>query len=230
MAPRIGIVMGSDSDLPTMQGAIEVCLEFAVPFEARVLSAHRTPLDMLEYGRTAHERGVRVIVAGAGGAAHLPGMLAAASPLPVLIYDIPIRTGRKVSHDVLVRLAHDVPTVVGVKDAAGDPGATARLIAEAPEGFEVYSGDDGLTLPLLSVGAVGVISVETHWAGPHMAEMIGDPAVRNCGTRYSTLITSTTTAARRRRVTEPRRASAKSGTVRAPDLRMGAATRASMAM
>ncbi len=98
--------------------------------------------------------------------------VAAASPLPILIYDIPVRTGRKVSHEVLVRLARDVPTVVGVKDAAGDPAATARLVADAPEGFEVYSGDDGLTLPLLSVGAVGVISVEGHWAGPHLAELV----------------------------------------------------------
>ena len=98
--------------------------------------------------------------------------VAAASDLPVLVYDIPVRTGRKVSHDVLVRLAREVPQVVGVKDAAGDVAGTARLLAETPEGFEVYSGDDGLTLALLSVGAVGVIGVATHWAGPLFAEMI----------------------------------------------------------
>jgi len=82
--PWVGIVMGSDSDLPTMEEAAEVCREFEVPYELRVVSAHRTPLDMAEYGRTARERGLRVIVAGAGGAAHLPGMLAAHTVLPVI--------------------------------------------------------------------------------------------------------------------------------------------------
>ena len=95
-----------------------------------------------------------------------------ASDLPVLLYDIPVRTGRKISHDVMVRLAREVPQVVGVKDAAGDPAGTARLVADAPGGFEVYSGDDGLTLPLLAVGAVGVIGVATHWAAGLFGEMI----------------------------------------------------------
>ena len=98
--------------------------------------------------------------------------VAESSELPMLIYDIPVRTGRKVSHDVLVRLAREVPQVVGVKDAAGDVAATARLVADAPDDFEVYSGDDGLTLALLAAGAVGVIGVATHWAGPQFAEMI----------------------------------------------------------
>src|SRR5437588_818486 len=92
--------------------------------------------------------------------------------LPWLVYDIPVRTGRKVAHDVLVRLAREVPTIVGVKDASGDPAGSARLIADAPAGFELYSGDDSLTLPLLSVGAVGVIGVATHWAAPQFAEMM----------------------------------------------------------
>jgi len=98
--------------------------------------------------------------------------LAGACDLPLMIYDIPVRTGRKVAHDTFVRLAHDVPTIVGVKDAAGDPAGSARLVAGTPDGFELYSGDDSLTLPLLSVGAVGVVGVATHWAGPHFAEMI----------------------------------------------------------
>jgi 4-hydroxy-tetrahydrodipicolinate synthase len=98
--------------------------------------------------------------------------VAAATELPVILYDIPVRTGRKVSSELLLRLAREVPNVVGLKDAAGDPGETARVIAEAPEGFFVYSGDDPLTLPLLAVGAVGVIGVATHWAAPVMAEMI----------------------------------------------------------
>lgn len=88
--PLVGIVMGSDSDLPTMEAAAEVCRQFDVPYEMRVVSAHRTPLEMAEYGRTARERGLRVIVAGAGGAAHLPGMLAAHTPLPVVGVPVPV--------------------------------------------------------------------------------------------------------------------------------------------
>jgi 4-hydroxy-tetrahydrodipicolinate synthase len=97
---------------------------------------------------------------------------AAATELPMLIYDIPIRTGRKVAHDVLVRLAHEVDNIVGVKDAALDVSASTRLAAEAGAGFELYSGNDDQTLPLLSIGAVGVIGVCTHWAAPEMGEMI----------------------------------------------------------
>jgi 4-hydroxy-tetrahydrodipicolinate synthase len=97
--------------------------------------------------------------------------IADACDLPQLIYDIPIRTGRKVSTDVLMRLAHEVPNIVGVKDAAADPAETAVLIAATPDDFEVYSGDDKLTLPFLSVGAVGVIGVATHWTGPDHVEM-----------------------------------------------------------
>jgi len=90
--------------------------------------------------------------------------VAAASDLPIIVYDIPVRTGRKISTSTLLKLAHDVPTVVALKDAAGNPAETANVIAVAPSGFEVYSGDDGLTLPLLAVGAVGVIGVATHWS------------------------------------------------------------------
>jgi 4-hydroxy-tetrahydrodipicolinate synthase len=105
----------------------------------------------------------------AGIEAHLRA-IAACTELPVLIYDIPIRTGRKIATDVLVRLATGVPNVLGVKDAAGNPGETSRLVAAAPEGFEVYSGDDVLTLPLVAVGAVGVISVAGHWTAPDLVE------------------------------------------------------------
>ena len=90
--------------------------------------------------------------------------VASASDLPIIVYDIPVRTGRKISTSTLLKLAHDVPTVVALKDAAGNPAETANVIAAAPPGFEVYSGDDGLTLPLLAVGAVGVIGVATHWS------------------------------------------------------------------
>ena len=107
----------------------------------------------------------------AGIEAHFRAV-AAATSLPVVIYDIPVRTGRKVAHDTLVRLARDVPNVLGVKDAAGDPAGSARLVAEAPGGFELLSGDDSLTLPLLAVGARGLIGVATHWAGRLFGQMV----------------------------------------------------------
>jgi 4-hydroxy-tetrahydrodipicolinate synthase len=106
----------------------------------------------------------------AGIEAHLR-TIAACTELPLVIYDIPVRTGRKIATDVLVRLANEVPNVLGVKDAAGSPGETSRLVAAVPDGFEVYSGDDVLTLPLLAVGAVGVISVAGHWAAPDLVEL-----------------------------------------------------------
>ncbi len=82
--PLVGIIMGSQSDWPTMKGAADVLEELAVPCEARIVSAHRTPDRLWEYGRTARERGLRVIIAGAGGAAHLPGMVASKTSLPVI--------------------------------------------------------------------------------------------------------------------------------------------------
>ena len=88
---QVGIVMGSDSDWPTMQAAAEACAEFEVTYEADVVSAHRMPEEMLAYGKEAAGRGLRVIIAGAGGAAHLPGMLAAVTPLPVVGVPVPLR-------------------------------------------------------------------------------------------------------------------------------------------
>jgi len=90
-APLVGICMGSDSDLPVMGAAIEVLREHGISHEVRILSAHRTPDAMFEYGRSAHERGLEVIIAGAGGAAHLPGMLASLTPLPVVGVPVPLR-------------------------------------------------------------------------------------------------------------------------------------------
>ena len=89
--PRVGIVMGSDSDWPVMGAAGLALREFGVPFEADVVSAHRMPDAMITYGRTAHTRGLEVIIAGAGGAAHLPGMLAAVTPLPVVGVPVPLK-------------------------------------------------------------------------------------------------------------------------------------------
>ncbi|WP_247044434.1 5-(carboxyamino)imidazole ribonucleotide mutase [Arthrobacter rhizosphaerae] len=90
--PVVGLVMGSDSDWPVMEAAAEALAEFGIPFEADVVSAHRMPLEMIRYGQTAHERGLRVIIAGAGGAAHLPGMLASVTPLPVIGVPVPLKT------------------------------------------------------------------------------------------------------------------------------------------
>lgn len=89
-APLVGVVMGSDSDWPVMQDAESALAEFDVPCEVDVVSAHRMPRDMLEYGATAAERGLRVLIAGAGGAAHLPGMLASVTPLPVIGVPVPL--------------------------------------------------------------------------------------------------------------------------------------------
>ncbi len=88
--PLVGVAMGSDSDLPVMQAAIDALAEFAIPYEVRILSAHRTPDAMIAYARAAAERGLKVIIAGAGGAAHLPGMLASVTPLPVIGVPVPI--------------------------------------------------------------------------------------------------------------------------------------------
>jgi 4-hydroxy-tetrahydrodipicolinate synthase len=99
-------------------------------------------------------------------------MVAEATDKPGVLYDIPVRSGRKIDSELIVKLAHEVDTIVALKDAAGAPGETARVIAEAPDDFAVYSGDDGLTLPLLSVGAVGVIGVATHWAGPAFRALV----------------------------------------------------------
>ncbi len=106
----------------------------------------------------------------AGIEAHMRA-IAGASNLPVMIYDIPVRTGRKLEAAMMLRLAREVPNVVALKDAAGNPGATAGLIGSAPAGFEVYSGDDPMTLPLLAVGAVGAVGVATHWTAPDHQEM-----------------------------------------------------------
>ncbi len=98
--------------------------------------------------------------------------LAAATTLPMMLYDIPVRTGRKLDTDTILSLAADVENVVAVKDAAGDVAESARLVAEAPEGFELYSGEDKLNLPLLAVGAVGMVSVAAHWAAPETVAMV----------------------------------------------------------
>jgi 4-hydroxy-tetrahydrodipicolinate synthase len=100
----------------------------------------------------------------AGIEGHMRAM-AGATDLPVVVYDIPVRTGRKIATSQILKMAREVPNIVALKDAAGNPGETAVLISQAPDGFEVYSGDDILTLPFTAVGAVGVVGVATHWTG-----------------------------------------------------------------
>ena len=106
----------------------------------------------------------------AGIEGHMRAM-AAASDLPVMVYDIPVRSGRKITTATMLRLFREVPNIVALKDAAGNPGETASLIASAPAGFEAYSGDDVMTLPLLAAGIVGTVGVATHWTGPDHQEM-----------------------------------------------------------
>lgn len=142
--PRVGIVMGSDSDWPTMEPAAQVLSDFGIPHEADVVSAHRMPEDMVAFGRGAHERGLEVIIAGAGGAAHLPGMLAALTPLPVI--GVPVPLAHLEGMDSLlsiVQMPAGVPVAtVGVGNArnagllavrilaAGDPDLTEALLAD----------------------------------------------------------------------------------------------------
>jgi len=97
--------------------------------------------------------------------------IASATDLPVLLYDVPIRTGRKIGSGTIIRLATEVPNIVGLKDAAKNPGETAIVVLDTAADFEVYSGDDSMTLPLLAAGAVGAIGVATHWCAPDHVEM-----------------------------------------------------------
>lgn len=125
-APLVGIIMGSDSDWPTLQAAAEVCREFGIAFETRVVSAHRTPTDMARYGRTAHARGLRVIIAGAGGAAHLPGMIASHTLLPVI--GVPVQSKALQGLDSLLSIVQ-MPTGVPVATVAIGGGRNAGLLA-----------------------------------------------------------------------------------------------------
>ncbi|HZB21853.1 MAG TPA: 5-(carboxyamino)imidazole ribonucleotide mutase [Blastococcus sp.] len=124
--PIVGIVMGSDSDWPVMEPAAQALEEFGVPYEAHVVSAHRTPRRMLDYAEQAAGRGLRVIVAGAGGAAHLPGMVAAATPLPVI--GVPRSLSRLDGMDSLLSIVQ-MPAGVPVATVSIDGGRNAGLLA-----------------------------------------------------------------------------------------------------
>lgn len=123
---EIGIIMGSDSDLPTMKEAIAVCEEFGIATEVGIVSAHRTPEKMVEYAKTAHIRGLKVIIAGAGGAAHLPGMVAAFTPLPVI--GVPVATKNLQGVDSLYSIVQ-MPAGIPVAAVAIGNAKNAGLLA-----------------------------------------------------------------------------------------------------
>lgn len=132
--PLVGIIMGSDSDWPTLKPAADACEYFGIAAETRVVSAHRTPLDMTEYALSAHERGLRVIIAGAGGAAHLPGMVASLTPLPVI--GVPVESKSLKGLDSLLSIAQ-MPSGVPVASVAIGGGKNAGLLA-----VEIIASDD----------------------------------------------------------------------------------------
>ena len=148
--PVVGVVMGSDSDFTVMSDAVQVLADFGVPYEVQVVSAHRTPEKMIDYGKSARERGLKVIIAGAGGAAHLPGMIASVTTLPVV--GVPVPLARLDGLDSLlsiVQMPAGVPvatvSVGGARNAgllavrilaSGDPALTARM-----EAFQVGLAD-----------------------------------------------------------------------------------------
>ena len=133
MSVTVGVIMGSDSDWPVMRAAADALGEFGVPYEARVISAHRTPHGMLEYASSAAGRGLKVIIAGAGGAAHLPGMVAAATPLPVI--GVPVPLGHLDGLDSLlsiVQMPAGVPVATVSIGGARNAGLLAvRILAAA---------------------------------------------------------------------------------------------------
>ena len=124
--PLIGIIMGSDSDLPTMEAAIAVCEDFDVSYEVRIVSAHRTPKKMVKYAQNAEERGLKVIIAGAGGAAHLPGMVASLTPLPVI--GVPVTTRNLQGLDSLYSIVQ-MPRGIPVATVAIGNSQNAGLLA-----------------------------------------------------------------------------------------------------
>ncbi|MBE9036293.1 5-(carboxyamino)imidazole ribonucleotide mutase [aff. Roholtiella sp. LEGE 12411] len=126
MTPLVGIIMGSDSDLPTMKDAIAICEEFGIQNEVAIISAHRTPERMVQYAQQAHKRGIKVIIAGAGGAAHLPGMVASLTPLPVI--GVPVATRHLQGVDSLYSIVQ-MPAGIPVATVAIGNAKNAGLLA-----------------------------------------------------------------------------------------------------
>ena len=130
MSAQVGIIMGSDSDLPVMQDAADILDKFRIPYEISIVSAHRTPERMLDYAKKAHERGLRVIIAGAGGAAHLPGMVASLSPLPVI--GVPVKSRNSIdgwdSILSILQMPNGVPVATVALNAAQNAGILAAQV------------------------------------------------------------------------------------------------------
>jgi len=178
------VIAGTTGEAPTLtyeeQAELFIAVREALPNHTVIAGTGsndtRSGIRNTESATEAGVDGVLVVApyynrpSQAGMRAHFAA-IANATTLPVIIYDIPGRTGRKVATDTLLDLV-EVDNIVAIKDAAGDPAETASLLSRANGAYEVYSGDDSLTLPLLSVGGVGVIGVATHWVGREMAEMI----------------------------------------------------------
>ena len=142
-SPLVGIIMGSDSDWPTMEAAYQVCQEFNIACEVRVVSAHRTPDDMARYAKTAHQRGLRVIIAGAGGAAHLPGMVASHTPLPVI--GVPVESKSLKGLDSLLSIVQ-MPGGIPVATVAIGGAKNAGLLAVSILG----AGDERIRVQVLA--------------------------------------------------------------------------------
>jgi len=136
--PLVGIIMGSDSDWPTMEAAYQVCQEFKISCEVRVVSAHRTPDDMVRYAKSAHKRGLRVIIAGAGGAAHLPGMVASHTPLPVI--GVPVESKSLKGLDSLLSIVQ-MPGGIPVATVAIGGAKNAGLLA-----ISILAANDSILL------------------------------------------------------------------------------------
>ena len=177
------VVGGTTGESPTLSDSELMALSRAVRDSVSVPvivgTGSNDTRHAVELTKRAHDTGADAVLSvtpyynrppQSGIAAHFAA-IAKASPLPVIVYDVPVRTGRKIELSTLIHLANDVENIVGFKDAAGDIASTARLIDAAGPHFEVYSGDDNITLPLLAVGAVGLISVASHWAGRQFVAM-----------------------------------------------------------
>lgn len=178
------VVSGTTGESATLtheeQGDLITAVREALPDHSVVAGTGsndtRAAIELTERANAAGVDGILVVTpyynrpSQAGLDRHFRAV-AAATDKPVVLYDIPVRTGRKIETETLLALA-EVDNIVGIKDAAGDPAETASLLSRADGAYEIYSGDDTLTLPLLSIGGVGVIGVATHWVGREMSNMI----------------------------------------------------------
>ncbi|HEY0433902.1 MAG TPA: 5-(carboxyamino)imidazole ribonucleotide mutase [Chitinophagaceae bacterium] len=154
MNPLVGIIMGSDSDLPVMQGAADILKQFGITHEVTVVSAHRTPLRMVEYAKKARERGLKVVIAGAGGAAHLPGMVASITSLPVI--GVPIKSSNSIdgwdSVLSILQMPNGVPVATVALNAAKNAGfLAAEIIGTFDQGVadQVEKYKDSLGLEVI---------------------------------------------------------------------------------